>query len=43
MSTEQALVFFAVLVWLLLRLLREEEEAERRLTAEQRAAGLREH
>ena len=43
MSSEQALVFFAVLVWLLLRLLREEEEAERRLAAEQRAAGLREH
>jgi cytochrome c oxidase assembly factor CtaG len=43
MSTEQALVFFAMLVWLLLRLLREEQEAEQRLAAEQRAAGLRRH
>jgi cytochrome c oxidase assembly factor CtaG len=43
MSSEQALVFFAALVWLLLKLLREEEEAERRLEAEQRAAGLRKH
>jgi putative membrane protein len=43
MSTEQALVFFAAIVWLLLRLLREEAEAEERLAAEQRAAGLREH
>ena len=41
MSTEQALVFLAAIVWLLLRLFREEEEAERRLAAEQRAAGLR--
>lgn len=43
MSTEQALVFFAAIVWLLVRLLHEEAEAEARLTAEQRAAGLREH
>jgi cytochrome c oxidase assembly factor CtaG len=43
MSTEQALVFFAALVWLLARLFREEAEAEERLAAEQRAAGLREH
>ena len=43
MSTEQALVLFAAIVWLLLRLLREEQEAEERLAAEQRAAGLREH
>ena len=43
MSTEQALVFFAAIVWLLVRLFREESEAEERLAAEQRAAGLREH
>lgn len=43
MSAEQALVFFATITWLLLRLLREEAEAEERLVAEQRAAGLREH
>jgi cytochrome c oxidase assembly factor CtaG len=43
MSTEQALVFFAAIVWLLLRLFREEAAAEERLAAEQRAAGLREH
>jgi putative membrane protein len=43
MSTEQALVFFTAIVWLLVRLLREEAEAEERLAAEQRAAGLREH
>jgi cytochrome c oxidase assembly factor CtaG len=43
MSTEQALVFFAAIVWLLVRLLREEAEAEERLAAEQRAAGLRHH
>jgi putative membrane protein len=43
MSTEQAIVFFAAIVWLLVRLLREETEAEERLAAEQRAAGLREH
>jgi putative membrane protein len=43
MSTEQAVVFFSAVVWLLVRLLREEAEAEERLAAEQRAAGLREH
>jgi cytochrome c oxidase assembly factor CtaG len=43
MSTEQAVVFFGAIVWLLVRLLREETEAEERLAAEQRAAGLREH
>lgn len=43
MSTEQAIVFFAALVWLLMRLFREEDEAERQLVAEQRAAGLRHH
>ena len=43
MSTEQAVVFFGAIVWLLARLLREETEAEERLAAEQRAAGLREH
>ena len=43
MSTEQALVFFAAIVWLLVRLFREEDEAEERLAAEQRAAGLRHH
>lgn len=43
MSTEQALVFLAAIVWLLGKLLREEEEAERRLADEQRSAGLREH
>jgi cytochrome c oxidase assembly factor CtaG len=43
MSTEQAMVFFAAIVWLLVRLLREEAEAEERLAAEQRAAGLRDH
>jgi cytochrome c oxidase assembly factor CtaG len=43
MSTEQAVVLLAAVVWLLVRLLREEAEAEERLTAEQRAAGLRRH
>ena len=43
MSTEQALVFLAAVVWLLVVLFREEAEAEKRLAAEQRAAGLREH
>ena len=43
MSSEQALVFFAAIVWLLVRLVREEAAAEERLAAEQRAAGLREH
>ena len=41
MSTEQAVVLFSAIVWLLLRLFREEQEAEARLAAEQRAAGLR--
>ncbi len=40
MSTEQAIVFFAAIVWLLVRLLREEDEAERALRAQQRAQGL---
>ena len=39
MSTEQALVFFAAITWLLLRLLREEEEAEQALRERQRAEG----
>ena len=43
MSTEQALVFFVAIVWLLARLFREESEAEERLAAAQRAAGLRKH
>ena len=43
MSTEQALVFLAAIVWLLVRLFHEEAAAEERLAAEQRAAGLREH
>ena len=43
MSTEQAVVFGAAIVWLLIRLFREETEAEERLAAEQRAAGLRQH
>src|SRR6185503_15030318 len=37
MSTEQALVFFAAIVWLLVRLFREEAESEERLAEEQRA------
>jgi cytochrome c oxidase assembly factor CtaG len=41
MSTEQALVFGIAIVWLLLRLLREEEASEERLNEEQRAAALR--
>ena len=40
-STEQAVVFFSAIVWLLGRLLREEAEAEERRAAEQRAARLR--
>ncbi len=43
MSTEQALVFGVAIVWLLLRLFREEAEAEERLAEQQRAAGLRKH
>ena len=40
MTTEQALVLFAAVVWLLVRLFREEDEAERKLQAQQRAQGL---
>ena len=40
MTTEQALVFFAMITWLLVRLFREEDEAERALQARQRAQGL---
>lgn len=40
MSSEQAIVFFAAIAWLLVRLLREEEEAERALRERQRAQGL---
>ncbi len=40
MTTEQALVLFAAIVWLLVRLFREEDEAERALQAQQRAQGL---
>ncbi len=40
MSSEQALVFFAAIVWLLIRLFREENEAEQALRERQRAEGL---
>ena len=40
MSTEQALVLFAAIVWLLVRLFREEDERERLLQAQHRAQGL---
>jgi cytochrome c oxidase assembly factor CtaG len=40
MTSEQALVLFAAIVWLLVRLFREEDEAERQLRAQQRARGL---
>jgi cytochrome c oxidase assembly factor CtaG len=40
MTTEQALVFFAMITWLLVRMFREEDEAERALQAKQRAQGL---
>ena len=40
MTSEQALVLFAVVVWLFRRLFQEEDEAERRLQAEHRAQGL---
>jgi len=40
MSSEQAIVFFAAIVWLLVRLFREEAEAERALHERQRAEGL---
>ncbi len=43
MSAEQAAVFLAVIVWLLLVLFREEAEEEQRLADAQRAAGLRDH
>lgn len=43
MTTEQAVVLFAAIVWLLMRLFREEDEAEAQLAEEQRAAGLRRH
>ena len=39
MSTEQAVVFFAAIAWLLVRLFREEDEAEERLRQQQRADG----
>ena len=40
MTTEQALVFFMMITWLLVKMFREEDEAERALQAEQRARGL---
>jgi cytochrome c oxidase assembly factor CtaG len=40
MSAEQAIVLFSAVVWLLVRLFREEDDAERQLTERQRAAGL---
>lgn len=40
MTTEQALVLFAAVVWLLVRLFHEEDETERRLQEEHRAEGL---
>jgi cytochrome c oxidase assembly factor CtaG len=40
MTSEQALVLFGAIVWLLVRLFREEDEAERALQERQRAAGL---
>ena len=43
MSTEQAVIFGIAIVWLLIRLFREEEAAEARLADEQRAAGLRQY
>jgi hypothetical protein len=43
MTTEQAIVFFAMIVWLLAVLFREEDEAEKRLAEAQRLAGLRDH
>ena len=38
MTTEQALILFAAVVWLLVRLFREEDEAEAALQAEQQRA-----
>jgi cytochrome c oxidase assembly factor CtaG len=43
MTTEQAIVLFAAIVWLLMRMFREEDEAEARMVAEHRASGLRDH
>ncbi len=40
MTGEQALVFFAAIAWLLVRLFREEDAAEQALQARQRAQGL---
>ncbi len=40
MTTEQALVFFGMITWLLVRLFHEEDEAERALQERQRAEGL---
>lgn len=40
MTTEQAIVFFAMIAWLLVVLFREEDAAERELQAKQRAEGL---
>ena len=40
MTTEQAIVFFVMITWLLVRLFREEDEAERALQAQHRAQGL---
>jgi cytochrome c oxidase assembly factor CtaG len=40
MTSEQALIFFAMITWLLVRLFREEDEAERALQERQRLEGL---
>ena len=40
MTTEQALILFAAVIWLLVRLFREEDEAEAQLQSEQRERGL---
>jgi hypothetical protein len=40
MTTEQALVLFAAIAWLVSKLFREEDEAEARLRHAQREAGL---
>jgi Predicted membrane protein len=40
MTTEQALIFFVMITWLLVRLFREEDEAERALQERQRLEGL---
>ncbi len=39
MATEQALIFFTMITWLLVRLFHEEDEAERALQERQRAEG----